>query len=198
MASLTLDEKRSPMIRISGPVILITKGPRACGLVKSIKSPMPSAEASLCSGVPIMRPARARKPMISGGECEGGATVAPTLEEEGKDGIESLRQAEAWQRRLALPLEILPHIRQIEACIIWRGWRSSRSIEENEPTASHTGWKGALTKPGCSLLSMDLTRLSSAPHATFCTSTVGSLSSSINFLIITGTWGRRSTLLSAQ
>ena len=53
IAALTCHPNRSPMIRMSGPVVLTTYGFSAAGEVSDTRSPMPSAACSRTSGEPI-------------------------------------------------------------------------------------------------------------------------------------------------
>lgn len=55
-ATLTFHVKRSPRIRIKGPVMFTTKGLRAAALVRLITSPSPLAACSFNSGVPLRIP----------------------------------------------------------------------------------------------------------------------------------------------
>lgn len=55
-ATLTFHVKRSPRIRIRGPVMFTTKGLKAAALVRLITSPSPLAACSFKSGVPLRIP----------------------------------------------------------------------------------------------------------------------------------------------
>ena len=57
-ATLTFQVKRSPRMRIRGPVMLTTKGLRAAALVRLMTSPSPLAACSFNSGVPLRIPSR--------------------------------------------------------------------------------------------------------------------------------------------
>lgn len=57
-ATLTFHVKRSPRIRIRGPVMFTTKGLRAAALVRLMTSPSPLAACSFNSGVPLRIPSR--------------------------------------------------------------------------------------------------------------------------------------------
>ena len=58
MAALTAGGKRSPTMRINGPVIWMTYGLSAAGEVRPTASPRAAADCSRSSGVPVISPCR--------------------------------------------------------------------------------------------------------------------------------------------
>ena len=57
-AVFTVQAKRSPRIRMRGPVMLTTEGRRASAEVSLMTAPRALAASSFCSGLPVRTPSR--------------------------------------------------------------------------------------------------------------------------------------------